>query len=454
MATSNNPGDEDDDNTSTNTLPCDYCNHHIALIFCRADSAKLCLLCDHHVHSANALSGKHLRSQICDGCRSAPVSVRCGTDNLVLCKDCDWDAHGVCSVSGEHDRVTVEGFTGCPTPLDLAVNWGLDLDQNCQRKKSPNDSGRDSVFDPNWAGYPVFDPTSWMRDLMVPDETNVVNSSGNGFKKMNGTCGKQKNVILKQLSELFKRSNDGGKFDLDDHGGTEEPRQQDDDDDDDNDNVNDNGFDDDDVAKLEHQPFTSLLMMQGPLDLDPLKDQNYEQSLIWNSKPRDHRATQIWDFNMGRLASPEDSDANNEGFMMKTFDESLNEADKTVLGEMYGINYSASHNTIAALNINSNDRKATTSFVTPHGFGGGSNEIQFAEPNVTGVEKLATSLTKADLELLAKNRGDAMLRYKEKKKTRRYDKHIRYESRKARADTRKRVKGRFVKANNNEVGGG
>jgi hypothetical protein len=27
----------------------------------------------------------------------------------------------------------------------------------------------------------------------------------------------------------------------------------------------------------------------------------------------------------------------------------------------------------------------------------------------------------------------------------RYDKHIRYESRKARADTRKRVKGRFVK---------
>ncbi|KAF7846357.1 hypothetical protein BT93_L4504 [Corymbia citriodora subsp. variegata] len=39
-----------------------------------------------------------------------------------------------------------------------------------------------------------------------------------------------------------------------------------------------------------------------------------------------------------------------------------------------------------------------------------------------------------------------MLRYKEKKKNRRYDKHIRYESRKARADTRKRVKGRFVKA--------
>jgi len=43
-------------------------------------------------------------------------------------------------------------------------------------------------------------------------------------------------------------------------------------------------------------------------------------------------------------------------------------------------------------------------------------------------------------------RDSAMLRYKEKKKTRKFDKKIRYESRKARADIRKRVKGRFVKA--------
>jgi hypothetical protein len=45
----------------------------------------------------------------------------------------------------------------------------------------------------------------------------------------------------------------------------------------------------------------------------------------------------------------------------------------------------------------------------------------------------------------AQARDSAILRYKEKKKTRRFDKKIRYESRKARADIRKRVKGRFVK---------
>ncbi|KAL8088091.1 hypothetical protein AgCh_038018 [Apium graveolens] len=42
-------------------------------------------------------------------------------------------------------------------------------------------------------------------------------------------------------------------------------------------------------------------------------------------------------------------------------------------------------------------------------------------------------------------RAKAKMRYNEKKKTRMFGKQIRYASRKARADTRKRVKGRFVK---------
>ncbi|KAK9060153.1 hypothetical protein SSX86_020857 [Deinandra increscens subsp. villosa] len=444
MATPNSSSGDPD------ALPCDYCNHHIAVIFCRADSAKLCLFCDHHVHAANALSGKHLRSQICDGCRSAPVSVLCSTDNLVLCRDCDWDAHGVCSVSAAHDRTPIEGFTGCPSPLDLASSWGLDLNHhNHQQPKKPQ-FNRIHDSDP-WAN-PLPDPNSWMRDLMVPDETDMNHEMINSVRKLNnnnnndnsgGGCGKQKHVVLKQLTELFNRSlvtSDGSI------GGRDGTRQQEE-------------VEVEDEVKPGHQPFTSLLMMQGPLNVDSLKDETLEQNMIWESKPRDHRGTQIWDFNMGRLASPEESDANNEGFMMKTFNEILSEAsllDKTGLGDPYAINYSTSHTDIAALNLtiqnNSNDRKAPSSFGTPNGYGG-SNDIQFTEQNVTGVERLAPSLTKADVELLAKNRGDAMLRYKEKKKTRRYDKHIRYESRKARADTRKRVKGRFVKANPEDGGG-
>uniref|UniRef100_A0A0A9EM41 CCT domain-containing protein n=1 Tax=Arundo donax TaxID=35708 RepID=A0A0A9EM41_ARUDO len=48
--------------------------------------------------------------------------------------------------------------------------------------------------------------------------------------------------------------------------------------------------------------------------------------------------------------------------------------------------------------------------------------------------------------LAGASRDSAITRYKEKKKRRKFDKKIRYESRKARADVRKRVKGRFVKA--------
>ncbi|XP_073286292.1 zinc finger protein CONSTANS-LIKE 10-like isoform X2 [Primulina huaijiensis] len=48
--------------------------------------------------------------------------------------------------------------------------------------------------------------------------------------------------------------------------------------------------------------------------------------------------------------------------------------------------------------------------------------------------------------LPSSSRTDAVMRYKEKKKTRKFEKKVRYESRKARADVRRREKGRFIKA--------
>ncbi|XP_010549213.2 PREDICTED: zinc finger protein CONSTANS-LIKE 13-like [Tarenaya hassleriana] len=49
-------------------------------------------------------------------------------------------------------------------------------------------------------------------------------------------------------------------------------------------------------------------------------------------------------------------------------------------------------------------------------------------------------------EINSQERDSALSRYKEKKKTRRYEKHIRYESRKVRAESRARIRGRFAKA--------
>ncbi|XLR48296.1 hypothetical protein HN51_032526 [Arachis hypogaea] len=96
---------------------CDYCDSKTVVIFCRADSAKLCISCDQYVHSANALSLKYVHSQICNNCRNEPAAVRCATDNLVLCNDCDSDTHNSSFVASSiHARHRLYGFSGCPLP--------------------------------------------------------------------------------------------------------------------------------------------------------------------------------------------------------------------------------------------------------------------------------------------------------------------------------------------------
>lgn len=85
-----------------------------------------------------------------------------------------------------------------------------------------------------------------------------------------------------------------------------------------------------------------------------------------------------------------------------------------------------------------------------------TREISFGDQTVSPAAAERPAAMRIDSETLAQNRDSAMQRYREKRKNRRYEKHIRYESRKLRADTRKRVKGRFVKSTEalNAVNGG
>lgn len=473
------------------TVPCDYCSEQIAVLFCRADSAKLCLLCDQHVHSANALSRKHIRSQICDNCSSEPVSVRCVTDNLVLCQECDWDAHGSCSVSASHDRNPVEGFSGCPSPLELASIWGFDLDDKKLHQSSP------SMV--NWSSQEPVD--SWMykstvmtlHDLMVPSENPMIFSNvphGEmvaASKRQNLSCGKDKNVIYKQLVELMKKDVVGGDVGGGGGGGggenlvpgtpngntwqgnVEETFGLG------NESEGLNGVMDISQQSLQHQSsFTSLLML--PTQVDSKQDDHIAQGeILWDSNPND-QATQIWDFNLGTLRDPEESGpievgfgGSDAGFMIKNYDEVIKEPSLTTMkvsGEMYRMNCSMAHEDLKSFtndpnnpmanqgpatsesnNISKARPSSASIFIKTEG-NVGSKDFQFTEQSilVRGESTRTPPMTRADMELLAQNRGNAMLRYKEKKKNRRYDKHIRYESRKARADTRKRVKGRFVKA--------
>ncbi|KAL3818730.1 hypothetical protein ACJIZ3_004635 [Penstemon smallii] len=400
---------------------CDFCSERAAILYCRADSAKLCLSCDQHVHSANALSGKHVRSQICDNCAASPAAVRCATDDLVLCQECDFDAHGGCAASAAHDRrPAVEGFSGCPSALDLASSWGLEIiEEEKKKKKKMAEEIR------QWG-----DCGGLMEELMVPDGNSVIYSS------RSPTCGKQKQVILKQLLQLLEDS--GGAW-----------RQED-------------AFEEKEQSGGE--AFSSFQTMQKS------GVQKEETDILWNSSTCDH-TTQIWDFNLGQSRDHEESNAleldyDMMGYEVKSYGELLKEASLTTRRglDLPGVNCSSAHEEMIPFNSTSKNptssqgpetsesnnlsaQRSCSSFTKTKSYGG-PKDIQFMDESFSIKGESATAPTNnADIELLAKNRGNAMQRYKEKKKTRRYEKHIRYESRKARADTRKRVKGRFVKAN-------
>lgn len=191
---------------SSERVPCDFCGERAAVLFCRADTAKLCLPCDQQVHTANLLSKKHVRSQICDNCCNEPVSVRCFTDNLVLCQECDWDVHGSCSVSDAHVRSAVEGFSGCPSALELAALWGLDLEGRKEENEVPMVMMMENFgmqLDSWVSGSNV------VQELIVPIDTT--------FKKRSSSssCGRYKQVLCKQLEELLKNSVVGGEDDGD-----------------------------------------------------------------------------------------------------------------------------------------------------------------------------------------------------------------------------------------------
>ncbi|KAH8953675.1 hypothetical protein BDL97_08G039600 [Sphagnum fallax] len=129
---------------------CDFCGEGRATVYCRADSARLCLSCDRHVHGANALSRRHLRTLLCEGCNLRPSAVRCPEENNVgLCQSCDWDSHGrmrrrrnsnsnssssaavvvaTSAASSQHlTRHPFDCFSGCPSAAELSILWGCDL---------------------------------------------------------------------------------------------------------------------------------------------------------------------------------------------------------------------------------------------------------------------------------------------------------------------------------------
>lgn len=95
-------------------IQCDVCNKDEASVFCSADEAALCSVCDHRVHHANKLAGKHQRFALlhpspkqfplCDICQEKRAFLFCQQDRAILCRDCDISIHKANEHTRNHDR--------------------------------------------------------------------------------------------------------------------------------------------------------------------------------------------------------------------------------------------------------------------------------------------------------------------------------------------------------------
>lgn len=103
---------------------CEYCKVLRPVVYCKADSANLCLQCDAKIHSANALSNRHSRTLVCELCRCHWAYIQCSTHQMFMCRSCDRSQH---NVSSQHQRRVISSYTGCPSAKDLAALWGFDL---------------------------------------------------------------------------------------------------------------------------------------------------------------------------------------------------------------------------------------------------------------------------------------------------------------------------------------
>ncbi|KAF5746045.1 hypothetical protein HS088_TW06G00210 [Tripterygium wilfordii] len=409
---------------------CEFCRVVRAVVYCKSDSARLCLHCDGCVHSANPLSSRHSRSLLCDKCNSQPAMVRCMDEKLSLCQGCDWNGNA-CSTMG-HRRQALTCYTGCPSLAEFSRIWASVLE-------TPSSGGYDVGWEP-------------LSSVSVT-ENSVANCIG--------------------------PSENEGPF----------------------------GFVASKLSELEHCPKFEPLMETPPLippnpnympyykDQSPLLPEESNmpkacssfkdvglcdgddlcEGLSIDDLPLDfENADEIFGCSQGHSRYPFEDGGNSCNLMDKTLsatksNEPIENAFEASSGQYDCVAFQSSGAGGSASMMQTMNDSANCTLVNPGcnrniniGFPTGQihSSMSLSLSNITGESSVAdyqdcglspiylTGESPWEPNLVAscpQARDKAKMRYKEKKKTRMFGKQIRYASRKARADTRKRVKGRFVK---------
>ncbi|KAF0887886.1 hypothetical protein E2562_004089 [Oryza meyeriana var. granulata] len=365
----------------TAAVTCDYCGGAAAaVVYCRADAARLCLPCDRHVHGANAVCSRHARAPLCAACAASGAVFRRAAADDFLCSNCDFARHrggGGGTAAPLHDLCTVQPYTGCPSALDLAALLGV----ACSGK--PAAAGGEDEWWPIWKEPQVLS----LEDLIVPT------TSCHGFeplltpsspKNQSSLDGKVNDEVIRQLGEL---ANLDGGVQIGAHHK---------------------------AAQAGDQQLPSWATSQHITGHGNFGTENNTNEVA--SMPTPGYENGGWD--------KSDYHALNDSCKVEfTYEQapvSSAEACLSSFVQMSEICPSMSNGSSME-----DTHQTNPGICTPMHF------PKRNEPEIVPCP----------------DRNSVILRYKEKRKTRRFDRQVRYESRKARADSRLRIKGRFAKAN-------
>ncbi|XP_068334362.1 putative zinc finger protein CONSTANS-LIKE 11 [Pyrus communis] len=441
---------------------CEFCGMAMAVVYCKSDMARLCLYCDGCVHSANALSRRHPRFLLCDKCNAQPAIIRCMDEKTSLCQSCDHWSHNNTSINGittasagggmgGHRTHALTCYTGCPSLAEFSRIWSV-----LEGSSSSGGNFESSNWDQSLGSAVVAtnqDQTNYISNNGLEGRDNndrsfgVVVTAGklNGGSSLDQSCGRKFDTWIASSSTLIPSNPNCTP-----HGKDQTPflpqesslpkgctnfkdlAIQDS-------NVLCDGLNVDDVPLTFENP-DGIFCPQVPsrYQFEDRLDREMDCLLMEKS-----------------LSVTESNGPNENAAQASSSGQQERAAFQSSCGSdtvMPGMNGSANcllMNPTCSRSINLGfptvQQVHPSMSLTLPSIGRESN------PDYQDCELSTVFLTgepwESTLEASSPQARDkAKMRYKEKKKTRTFGKQIRYASRKARADTRKRVKGRFVKA--------
>lgn len=395
---------------------CDFCGDQRSMVYCRSDAASLCLSCDRNVHSANALSKRHSRTLLCERCNSQPAFVRYVEQRISLCHNCDWMSQGTstsASISSQK-RETINCYSGCPSAAELSSIWSFVSDSptggnsGCEQELGlmsiSENSATNSWAPPQRKSKPDESIAPEVNDVQNLDSSSVWTSTMPGLSSMHLNVSQPAGSATSTPKSGCHRT--GGPEFCEDAGLYE-----------------DFNMDEVDLTLENYEElFGNALNQSEELfengGIDSLFGPKYMSGADSHSQnavdPEGSTAR------LANLVQPACSNAASADSMMSSKTEPV-----------HCFSSRPAHSTLSFSGL-------TESSAGDHQDCGASSMLLMGDPPwcPPGTESSFAS----------DSRSSAVMRYKEKKKTRKFEKRVRYASRKARADIRKRVKGRFIKA--------